>query len=67
VSASSWEHLDALLIVRETDKALLVEFAETGQKWIPKSVIADVDNYDVGDADVTLSVQSWFCEKEGLV
>jgi hypothetical protein len=53
-------------IVKETEKAC--QFLLNGGKkvWVPKSVIADVDDYEVGDSDLTISVEEWFAEKEGL-
>lgn len=53
-----------VLVVRTTDKALLVEIDED-EVWIPKSVIhedSDVrDNGDEGD----LVVQLWWAEANG--
>ena len=65
MSASRYTHLDVEEILRVTDKAMLVRL-EDGEHWIPLSQIADGDDYETGDVDVTLSVTTWFCEKEGL-
>lgn len=70
MSSSGYVHLDIDEILRETDKAFLVvygtDFGERTETWIPKSQIADVDDYEVGDRNLTLSVSQWFAEKEGL-
>lgn len=67
MSASDWAHLDFDLIVAETDRALLFEFAElAGQIWVPLSVIADPDDYKRGDKNGTVSIKMWFAKKEGL-
>lgn len=65
MSASNYVHLDVEEIVRDTDKAFLVRI-EAGEVWIPKSQIADADDYEAGDTDLTLSVTKWFADKEGL-
>jgi hypothetical protein len=65
MSASSWVHLDVDEIEAETDKALLLRF-EGQTLWVPKSQIADVVNYTVGDRNCCISVSQWFAEKEGL-
>lgn len=62
---SSYIHLDVERIARETDMALLLVI-DGDELWVPKSVIADADTYGEGDEDVTVSVQMWFAEKEGL-
>ena len=66
MSASNYVHLDVEKILGETDLALHVEIEDYGDAWIPKSQIADVDDYKVGDEDCTISVTRWFADKEGL-
>jgi hypothetical protein len=52
--------------LRDTDKALLVEFEDGTEKWIPKSVIEeDSEVYKIGTSG-TLVVKQWFAEKEEL-
>lgn len=34
--------------------------------WIPRSLIEDGDQVEE-DEDVDLNVETWFCEKEGLI
>jgi hypothetical protein len=53
-------------VLRETDKALLVLFADGTEKWIPKSVIHETSEVFAADTEGTLVVKSWFAEKEGL-
>ena len=53
-------------VVTETDKALLVRFKDSTEKWIPKSVIhVDSDVFEA-DSEGTLIVKRWFAEREGL-
>jgi hypothetical protein len=61
---SNWVHLDDCEIKRETEKAFLIEY-EGEELWLPKSVLSEADNYEVGDV-VTLSVQEWWANDKGL-
>lgn len=65
MSASNYVHLSVEEVVKETDKALLVRI-DGEDVWIPLSQIADADDYEPGDTDITLSVTKWFADKEGL-
>lgn len=67
MGASGWTHLDIDEIPMERPKALCVRIkGERENRWIPKSVIADAENYDEGDENVQISVKDWFCEKENI-
>jgi hypothetical protein len=66
MSSSRFVHLDVAEITAETEKAFQVRLEDGSTHWLPRSVVADADDYNVGDCDLTLSVQAWFCEKEGL-
>ena len=66
MSESRWVHLDVDEVLRETEKAFLIRLESGEEHWIPKSQISDVDDYNVGDRNATVSVSSWFCEKEGI-
>lgn len=50
--------------VRETERAALYRLADGSEKWIPKSVIVRVEEFDDGTALVT--VRGWFADKEGI-
>lgn len=65
MSASGYVHLFVDQILRETAKAFCVDL-DGEELWIPKSVISDADDYEVGDFDVELSIAEWFAEKEGI-
>ena len=68
MGASDWIHLDFVLIVKETDKALLVQLKKPAKEiWIPLSQISDPDDYREGNTNGTISVKEWFATKEGLV
>jgi hypothetical protein len=66
VSDSNWVHLDVELIVRETDKALLLRLEDGEEVWIPLGQIADADSYSAGDTNCTVSVTRWIAEQKGL-
>jgi hypothetical protein len=56
----------AVTAIRETTAALLIQFDDRTEKWIPKSVIHD-DSEVFKDGDTgELVVKNWFAEKEGL-
>lgn len=66
-----WVHLNVDEILVETEKAFKVQLESTsdgpGKRiWLPKSVIADPNDYNEGDRDCTISVEDWFADKEGL-
>lgn len=49
----------------ETQLAFLL-IIDGDEYWVPKSVIAEADVYEVGDTDYDLEIAEWFCEREGL-
>ena len=66
VGASGYTHIDVLTIVKETAKAFLVRLTDKREVWIPRSVVANADDYEEGDGRSTISVRDWFAEKEQL-
>jgi len=62
---SPFRTFDHVSVKAATDKALLLEI-EDEQVWVPKSVIADVADYEFGDEDVMISIHEWWCDKNGL-
>lgn len=65
VSASNLVYLDVDEIKRETNKAFLLVI-DGEEHWIPKSQIADPDEYEVGDKNLTVSVSEWIAEQKEL-
>lgn len=65
MSASGYVHVEAEVITGETEKAFFVVIDGT-QYCIPKSQIADADNYKTGDKNCTLSITQWIADKEGI-
>jgi hypothetical protein len=66
-----WVHLNIKKIRGETEKAFKVQLESDGDApgqllWIPKSVIADADDYEEDDKDCTISVEAWWAEKNDL-
>lgn len=63
--------LEGASAVRETDRALLVEFTEGEhegrQVWVPKSQISDDSEvYDMAHGVGRLVVSEWLARQEGL-
>ncbi len=63
MSFSNWVHIEAE-IVQETEAAFLVRIDEE-EMWLPKSQIADPDDYQVGDIG-TVSISEWIAKEKGL-
>ena len=65
MSQSGYAHIEVDEIKRETDGAFL--FVIDGEeKWVPKSQVADPDDYERGDENCSVSITEWFANKEGI-
>lgn len=53
-------------ILRETDKAFLVRI-DGDETWLPKSQMADWEDYEVGDVDLEISVTEWIAKEKELL
>jgi len=51
-------------VILKTELAVRVKFDNGFLQWIPKSVIDDGDQIELGQQEI--EVRTWFCEKEGL-
>ncbi len=63
----SWVNVDFERVVRITEAAIC--FAVDGEDvWIPKSQIApaDVEQYEEGDGEGSVSVTDWIANQKGL-
>ena len=65
MGASQYVHVSVDEIRRITEKAFLVIIDEE-EVWLPISQIADADNYEEGDKDLTLSITNWIANEKGL-
>ncbi len=65
MSASNWVHLEDCLVLKATDKALLVEY-DGEEVWPPLSQISEAEQYEVGDKDVTISITAWLAKQKGI-
>ena len=65
MSSSRYAYLDVDEIVTETDLAFLFRVGDE-DIWVPKSQIADKDDYEVGDKEVEIGITKWWCEKNGF-
>lgn len=62
--ASNYVHLDDVTIIRATDLAFLIEW-DGGQYWLPRSQVADPDDYSEGDV-CNLSITEWIAREKGI-
>jgi adenosyl cobinamide kinase/adenosyl cobinamide phosphate guanylyltransferase len=66
VSGGGRVTLNVEMVLRETDKALLV-LVDTLEVWVPKSIIDDDSEcYSQKSGPGSLIVPEWFAEREGL-
>lgn len=65
MSQSGYVHLENCTVRRETDNALLVVY-DGESLWLPKSQVADAENYAAGDEDVTISMTEWIARQKGI-
>lgn len=69
MSASNYVHLDVDHIRNETDNAFLLTLGENYRGieiWMPKSQVADPDDYKAGDRNCTISITEWIYKAKGL-
>ena len=66
MSASRYVHIEVAEIKRETDAAFLCELEDGEEIWLPKSQIADSEDYNQGDKDFTMSITEWIANQKGL-
>ena len=62
---SGFVHLDVEEVVRITEKAILLRI-DGDEIWFPVSQVANADDYEEGDADLTVSVTEWAARQKGL-
>ncbi len=66
MSFSGWVHVNVRSIVKITSAAMLVWINGQGKVWLPLSQIADAEDYEEGDADLTLSITDWIHRQKFL-
>ena len=60
-----WRHLDVAVIRRETGAAFQVMLEDKRTiLWLPKSQVADADEYEAGMRNCTMSIPEWLWEKK---
>lgn len=65
MSASNWIHLDDVFVIKVTDSAFLIE-VDDEQHWIPRSQVADPDDYKQGDQNASMSITEWIAKQKNL-
>lgn len=65
MSLSHYVHLEVDEILKETEAAFLVLINDE-ELWLPKSMVADAKDYEVGDVDCTMSIPEWLARKHGF-
>jgi hypothetical protein len=59
-------YVDVDQVLMDRERSFLVRLADGEEKFIPKSVIRDPDQFELGDVNCTFDVARWFCEKEEI-
>lgn len=65
MGASNYVHIEIDAILRETEKAFLVSI-DGEEHWLPKSQIANADDYCDGDKDCIMSVTEFIAREKGF-
>lgn len=65
MGSSNYVHVQVDKILRESEKAFLVRIGDE-EHWLPKSQLADPDDYEVGDTDLSIAVTGWLANEKGL-
>jgi hypothetical protein len=65
MSFSGYVHIEVDLIKKITEKAFLVKTNDF-DVWLPKSQIADPEDYEEGDENITLSITEWIAKQKGF-
>lgn len=65
MGASNYVHVEVDEVLKETEAAFLV-LIDDDQHWLPKSQIADANDYAVGDTNLTMSISEWLARQKGL-
>jgi len=61
-----WEYVDVELIKKETPAAFLMVI-DGEEHWLPKSQMADPDDYDEGDVNLTdVAISAWIAGEKGI-
>lgn len=63
--SSDYIHLEDVEIRHETDAAFLILY-RNNEFWVPKSQVADPDNYKSGDKGCTISITDFIANKRGI-
>ena len=65
MSASGYVHVQVDRIANETLKAFLCVI-DGEEVWLPKSQVADAEDYERGDTEVELSITEYIAKEKGL-
>jgi len=66
MSASRYVHLDVQKILKETEAAFLVRLECWDELWLPKSQVANPEDYQEGDEDCCISITLWLAREKGI-
>jgi hypothetical protein len=67
MSASGYVHVKVKEIREDTLRAFLFVMENDRVLWVPKSLMADPGDYNVGDTNCEVSLKEWFALKINLV
>jgi hypothetical protein len=69
VGYSDYVDVEVEAILQATNKekgAFLFRLPDQREVWVPYSVVADYEQYNRGDANLSVSVKEWFADQENL-
>lgn len=52
-------------VTAATPDAILVQYSEEDDAWVPRSQVRDGDTIEEGD-DQRIEIKTWFCNKVGI-
>jgi hypothetical protein len=65
MSYSGYVHLEECKILRTREKAIQILY-QGERHWIPRSQMADDDQYEEGQDGVTVSISEWIASEKGI-
>lgn len=70
MSQSEYVWITDCLVLRATEKAIYIQWwtdgGEERKEWLPRSQIADGDDYESNDGPVTIGVKQWLADKKEI-
>lgn len=65
MGASNFIHLEGVKVIAVAEKALLIRLKKN-EYWLPKTQVADAEDYEEGDEDCGMSITDWIANEKGI-